>query len=83
MALRSSIEFSAVFISRAVPLPKQIVPTKNEAGQVEASLEKTRQVNGQKLLRAMHLGSVGEITKERLYAASFAVERKLAAIAAR
>ena len=52
------------------------------AGQVEASLQKMRQVNGQKLLRAMHLGPVGEITKERLYEASFAVERKLAAIAA-
>ncbi|MCB8924005.1 MAG: hypothetical protein H6652_00090 [Ardenticatenaceae bacterium] len=52
------------------------------AGQVEASLQKMRQVNGQKLLRAMHLGPVGEITKERLYEASFAVERKLAAITA-
>ena len=52
------------------------------AGQVEASLQKMRQVNGQKLLRAMHLGAVGEITKERLYEASFAVERKLAAISA-
>jgi hypothetical protein len=52
------------------------------AGQVEASLQKMRQVNGQKLLRAMHLGPVGEITKERLYEASFAVERKLAAVCA-
>jgi hypothetical protein len=52
------------------------------AGQVEASLQKMRQVNGQKLLRAMHLGPVGELTKERLYEASFAVERKLAALSA-
>jgi hypothetical protein len=51
-------------------------------GQVEASLQKMRRVNGQKLLRAMHLGPVGEITKERLYEASFAVERKLASITA-
>jgi len=40
------------------------------------------QVNGQKLLRAMHLGPVVEITKERLYEASFAMKRKLAAISA-
>ncbi|MCB8979874.1 MAG: hypothetical protein H6657_20890 [Ardenticatenaceae bacterium] len=52
------------------------------AGQVEASLQKMRQVNGQKLLRAMHLGPVGDLTKERLYEASFAVERKLAALSA-
>ena len=52
------------------------------AGQIEASLQKMRQVDGQKLLRAMHLGPVGEITKERLYEASFAVERKLAAVCA-
>ena len=52
------------------------------AGQVEASLQKMRQVNGQKLLRAAHLGPVGQITKERLYEASFAVERKLAAVSA-
>lgn len=52
------------------------------AGQVEASLQKMRQVNGQKLLRAMHLGLVGALTKERLYEASFAGERKLAALSA-
>ncbi|MBK8904518.1 MAG: hypothetical protein IPM53_25290 [Anaerolineaceae bacterium] len=52
------------------------------AGQVEASLQKMRQVNGHKLLRAMHLGPVGALTKERLYEASFAVERKLAALSA-
>jgi hypothetical protein len=52
------------------------------AGQVEASLQKMRQVDGQKLLRAMHLGPVGEITKEQLYEASFAIERKLAAVCA-
>ena len=52
------------------------------AGQVEASLQKMRQVNGQKRLRAMHLGPVGGLTKERLYEASFAVERKLAALSA-
>ena len=52
------------------------------AGQVEASLQKMRQVDGQKLLRAMHLGPVGALTKERLYEASFAVERKLAALSA-
>ncbi|MFZ1398472.1 MAG: hypothetical protein WAS33_16330 [Candidatus Promineifilaceae bacterium] len=49
---------------------------------MEASLQKMRQVNGQKLLRAMHLGPVGEITKERLYETSFAVECKLATITA-
>lgn len=52
------------------------------AGQVEASLEKARQMNGRNLLRAMHLGPVGQITKERLYEASFAIERKLAAVSA-
>lgn len=43
------------------------------AGQVEASLQKMRQVNGQRLLRAMHLEPVGTLTKERMYEASFAV----------
>lgn len=82
MALRSLIEFGGVFISGAVPLTKQIVPTKNESGQVEASLEKARQMNVRNPLRAMHLGPVGQITKERLYEATFAIERKLAAASA-
>lgn len=49
---------------------------------MEASLEKARQVNGRNLLRAMHLGPVGQITIERLYEASFTIERKLAAMRA-
>ena len=49
---------------------------------MEASLQKGRQVNGRNCMRAVHLGKVGDISKERLYEASFVVERKLAAMAA-
>ncbi|MFQ5434704.1 MAG: hypothetical protein ACE5FD_07490 [Anaerolineae bacterium] len=52
------------------------------AGQMEASLQKGRRIDGRNWVRAVHLGKVGEITKERLYQASFAVERKLAALGA-
>jgi hypothetical protein len=52
------------------------------AGQVVASLQKGRRVNGRNRVRAVHLGKLGEVTKERLYEASFAVERKLAAMTA-
>ncbi len=52
------------------------------AGQMEASLQKGRLVNGRNCVRAVHLGKLGDVTKERLYEASFAVERKLAALAA-
>jgi hypothetical protein len=58
--------------------------SKNDArrpGQVEASLQKCRHIDGRNCVRAVHLGKVGEITKERLYEASFVVERKLAAMA--
>ena len=52
------------------------------AGQVEGSLQKGRRINGRNYVRAVHLGKVGDITKERLYEASFAIERKLAALVA-
>lgn len=52
------------------------------ACQMEASLQKGRQVNGRNCMRAVHLGPVGQISKERLYEASFVVERKLAALGA-
>jgi hypothetical protein len=51
------------------------------ASQLEGSLQKCRHINGRNCIRAVHLGKVGEITKERLYEASFTVERKLAAMA--
>ena len=51
------------------------------AGQMEASLQKGRLVNGRNCVRAVHLGKLGDISKERLYEASFTVERKLAALA--
>ncbi len=54
----------------------------NRAGQMEASLQKGRLVDGRNCVRAVHLGKLGDISKERLYEASFAVERKLAALAA-
>ncbi len=53
------------------------------AGLMEASLQKGRRIEGRNLVRAVHLGSLGEITKERLYAASFEVERKLAVLGGR
>jgi hypothetical protein len=52
------------------------------ASMLEASLQKGRRVNGRNLVRAVHLGSLGQITKERLSEASFEVERKLAALGA-
>ncbi|MFZ0545695.1 MAG: hypothetical protein WAM60_09680, partial [Candidatus Promineifilaceae bacterium] len=54
----------------------------NRAGQLEGSLQKGRRINGRNFVRAVHLGMVGEITKKRLYEASFIVERKLAALGA-
>jgi hypothetical protein len=51
------------------------------ASQLEGSLQKCRHIIGRNCIRAVHLGKVGEITKERLYEASFTVERKLAAMA--
>lgn len=51
-------------------------------GHMEASLQKGRLVNGRNVVRAVHLGAVGELSKERLYAASLEVERKLAAMGA-
>ena len=50
------------------------------SGQLEASLQKARRINGRNCMRAVHLGAVGEVTKDRLYEASFIVERKLAAL---
>jgi hypothetical protein len=52
------------------------------ASQLEGSLQKCRHINGRNCIRAVHLGKVGEITKERLYEASFIVERKIAAMGA-
>jgi hypothetical protein len=46
------------------------------AGQLQASLQKGRQINGRNYVRAIHLGNLGDITKEGLRAASFAIERK-------
>lgn len=53
------------------------------AGLMEASLQKGRRIEGRNMVRAVHLGSLGEITKERLYTASFEVERKLAVLGGR
>jgi hypothetical protein len=43
---------------------------------LQASLQKGRQINGRNYVRAIHLGNLGDITKEGLRAASFAIERK-------
>lgn len=56
---------------------------KNQAvGQMEASLQKSRFVNGRSVMRAVSLGRVGGITKERLWAASRRLDKKLAALCA-
>jgi hypothetical protein len=52
------------------------------ASQLEGSLQKCRHINGRNCIRAVHLGKVGEITKERLYEASFVVEQMLAVMGA-
>jgi hypothetical protein len=51
-------------------------------GQMEASLQKSRFVNGRSVMRAVSLGRVGEITKEQLWAASRRLEQKLASLSA-
>lgn len=53
------------------------------AGLMEASLQKGCCIAGRNIVRAVHLGSLGQLTKERLYTASFEVERKLAGLGAR
>ncbi|MFQ5578597.1 MAG: hypothetical protein ACE5G8_16590 [Anaerolineae bacterium] len=49
-------------------------------GQMEASLQKSRFVNGRSVMRAVSLGRIGEITKERLWASSRQLEQKLASL---
>ncbi|MCP4423812.1 MAG: hypothetical protein GY803_04905 [Chloroflexi bacterium] len=51
-------------------------------GQMEASLQKSRFVNGRSVMRAVSLGRVGGITKEQLWAASRRLEQKLASLSA-
>jgi hypothetical protein len=45
-------------------------------GQMEGSLQKGFRVNGRSVVRAVSLGKVGEITKERLLASAQRLERK-------
>ncbi|MCP4421871.1 MAG: hypothetical protein GY805_35100 [Chloroflexi bacterium] len=47
------------------------------AGQLEGSLQKSRSINGCSVMRAVSLGRVGDITKERLLASSRQLKRKL------
>lgn len=46
-------------------------------GQMEASLQKGRRINGRPVVRAVSLGKVGSITKEKLLESSLQLERKL------
>lgn len=46
-------------------------------GQMEASLQKGRSINGRPVVRAVSLGKVGNITKERLLESSYRLEQKL------
>jgi hypothetical protein len=51
-------------------------------GQMEGSLQKGCRLNGRSVVRAVSLGKVGEITKERLLASARQLEHKLARLPA-
>ncbi len=53
---------------------------KRHGNYLEGSLQKGRTVNGQAIFRAVSLGRVGEITKEKLLAASHRLEQKFVAM---
>jgi hypothetical protein len=49
-------------------------------GHIEGSLQKGFSVNGRSVVRAVSLGKVGEITKERLLESARQLEAKLASL---
>jgi hypothetical protein len=51
---------------------------KRQPGKMVAALQKGRRVNGRICSRQVHLGPAGQLTKEKLWERSLALERKLA-----